>query len=127
HYALRQARYVDVDVEPYAVNRLCLSMRNVRDYDPPKDYHRVATIIQFSYRQPHLGLRNRSELGFAHACACVESLSRAQNALRYVDVDVEPYAVNRLCLSMRNVRDYDPPKDYHRVATIIQFSSHKPL
>src|SRR4029434_4354191 len=41
----RQARYVDVDVEPYAVNRLCLSMRNVRDYDPPKDYHRVATVM----------------------------------------------------------------------------------
>ena len=32
-----------VDVEPYAINRLCLSMRNVRDYYPPKDYHRVAT------------------------------------------------------------------------------------
>ena len=29
-------RYVDVDVEPYAVNRLCLSMRNVRDYDPQR-------------------------------------------------------------------------------------------
>src|SRR4029434_1418724 len=43
HYALRQTRYVDVDVEPYAVNRLCLSMRNVRDYDPVEDYHRVAT------------------------------------------------------------------------------------
>ena len=37
-----KTRYVDV--EPYAVNRLCLSMRNVRDYDPPKDYHRVATV-----------------------------------------------------------------------------------
>ena len=24
---------------------------------------------------PHLGLRNRSKLGFAHACACVEPLS----------------------------------------------------
>src|SRR4029434_784247 len=45
HYALRQARYVDVDVEPYAVNRLCLSMRNVRDYFPPKDYHRVETAL----------------------------------------------------------------------------------
>src|SRR4029434_892315 len=31
-------------VEPYAVNRLCLSMRNVRDYYPPKDYYRVATV-----------------------------------------------------------------------------------
>src|SRR4029434_2492346 len=41
HYTLRQARYVDV--EPYAVNRLCLSMRNLRDYYPPKDYPRVAT------------------------------------------------------------------------------------
>src|SRR4029434_6553725 len=30
---------------------------------------------------PHLGLRNRSKLGFAHACACVEPLSWAQNAL----------------------------------------------
>src|SRR4029434_6318493 len=32
-------------VEPYAINRLCLSMRNVRDYYPPKDYHRVATTV----------------------------------------------------------------------------------
>ena len=31
---------------------------------------------------PHLGLRNRSKLGFAHACACVEPLSWAQNALK---------------------------------------------
>src|SRR4029434_1020218 len=30
-------------VDPYAINRLCLSMRNVRDYYPPKDHHRVAT------------------------------------------------------------------------------------
>ena len=29
--------------EPYAVNRLCLSMRNVRDYHPLKDYRPVAT------------------------------------------------------------------------------------
>src|SRR4029434_4253480 len=27
---------------------------------------------------------------------------------------VEPYAVNRLCLSMRNVRDYHPLKDYRQ-------------
>src|SRR4029434_4674061 len=32
-------------VEPYAVNRLCLSMRNVRDYHPQKDYRPVATGI----------------------------------------------------------------------------------
>ena len=38
-------------VEPYAVNRLCLSMRNVRDYYPPKDYHRVATVTLLYAKQ----------------------------------------------------------------------------
>src|SRR4029434_4523113 len=32
-----------VDVEPSAVNRLCLSMRDVWDYYRVEDYHRVAT------------------------------------------------------------------------------------
>src|SRR4029434_6057594 len=32
-----------VDVEPSAVNRLCLSMRDVRDYYRVEDYHPVAT------------------------------------------------------------------------------------
>ena len=40
-------------VEPYAVNRLCLSMRNVRDYDPPKDYHCVATVL-YPIVVPHI-------------------------------------------------------------------------
>ena len=35
-------------VEPYAVNRLCLSMRNVRDYHPLKDYRPVATLSMHS-------------------------------------------------------------------------------
>src|SRR4029434_1020779 len=39
-------------VEPYAINRLCLSMRNVRDYYPPKDYHRVATLSMHSLWLP---------------------------------------------------------------------------
>ena len=26
-------------------------MRNVRDYDPPKDYHRVATVPHIAYAQ----------------------------------------------------------------------------
>src|SRR4029434_8907435 len=52
---------------------------------------------------------------------------RSSDLARYVDVDVEPYAVNRLCLSMRNVRDYDPPKDYHRVATDATDKSWKML
>ena len=33
-----------VDVEPSAVNRLCLSMRDVRDYHPVEDYPPVATV-----------------------------------------------------------------------------------
>src|SRR4029434_10657086 len=41
-----------VDVEPSAVNRLCLSMRDVRDYHPVEDYHPVATrgLGRFSFR-----------------------------------------------------------------------------
>src|SRR4029434_6980130 len=45
-----KTRYVDV--EPYAVNRLCLSMRNVRDYYRSEDYHRVATLSMHSLWLP---------------------------------------------------------------------------
>ena len=46
-------------VEPYAINRLCLSMRNVRDYYPLKDYHRVATDGQTDIKEAlhHVNLR----------------------------------------------------------------------
>src|SRR4029434_3578927 len=39
-------------VEPYAINRLCLSMRNVRDYHPVEDCDTGATrgLVRFSFR-----------------------------------------------------------------------------
>src|SRR4029434_2730192 len=109
--ALRQARYVDVDVEPHAVNRLCLSRPNVRDYDPPKDYHCVATTTPYVDVEPSavhrlcLSRPNVRDYDPPKDYHCVATTAPY--------VDVEPSAVNRLCLSMRDVRDYHRSEDSH--------------
>src|SRR4029434_1218437 len=72
HYALRQARYVDVDVEPYAVNCLCLSMRNVRDYYPPKDC-RYTMVVLWGSVVPHI-----AHASFCDTVDCCRLLSTAK-------------------------------------------------
>lgn len=63
---------------------LCMSYSNRREKTRDVRSGEAPCIVYGRQEKavPHLGLRNRSKLGFAHACTCLEPLSWAQNPLK---------------------------------------------